>query len=254
MLKNIFLPAITIGSTLLIGCVPQQKVDDRIDINKILNTPDNEVDAALSIPLPAQQDPIWQTSLLTGRALKKAVDAGKVKRGDMFRARISLKYTIVNKSQLPPALNVFKTVLIGDPSTWNDLIAIDISDPMQARYGNYVAQNAFGARTKVEEVKSESYLLAIDAVNTLSTTAIKMGVEGCSVNEGDLDSFLLEYVAKLDESTYRNNKGLIPAEYSSPVDIHVNDYYFKGEIKAARLINSKTGKPYPCKLSFIVRY
>ncbi|WP_171959979.1 hypothetical protein, partial [Escherichia coli] len=179
---------------------------------------------------------------------------GKIKCGDVFRAKIDLKYTIVNKSQLPPALDVFQSVLIGDPSAWNDLIAIDISDSKHTKTGEYVAQNAFGARVKVDEVKSERYLLALDAANTLSTTAIKMGVEGCAVTEDSLNSFVLEYVAELDESTYQQEKGIIPAEYSSPTDIRINNYYFKGEVRAARLIDSTTGKPYPCKLSFIIRY
>ncbi|WP_214293735.1 hypothetical protein, partial [Escherichia coli] len=59
---------------------------------------------------------------------------------------------------------------------------------------------------------------------------------------------------ELDESTYQQEKGIIPAEYSSPTDIRINNYYFKGEVRAARLIDSTTGKPYPCKLSFIIRY
>lgn len=254
MLGKIWCSLITVTFTLLVGCVPQPKPVDKFDINKLLNVTDSETTTDLAIPSPAQQDPIWQTSLLTGRQLKEGIDAGKIKRGDVFRAKIDLKYTIVNKSQLPPALDVFQSVLIGDPSAWNDLIAIDISDSKHTKTGEYVAQNAFGARVKVDEVKSERYLLALDAANTLSTTAIKMGVEGCAVTEDSLNSFVLEYVAELDESTYQQEKGIIPAEYSSPTDIRINNYYFKGEVRAAELIDSTTGKPYPCKLSFIIRY
>ncbi|WP_214294262.1 hypothetical protein, partial [Escherichia coli] len=65
MLGKIWCSLITVTFTLLVGCVPQPKPVDKFDINKLLNVTDSEITTDLAIPSPAQQDPIWQTSLLT---------------------------------------------------------------------------------------------------------------------------------------------------------------------------------------------
>ncbi len=51
-----------------------------------------------------------------------------------------------------------------------------------------------------------------------------MVVEGLAVSYESFNFIVLEYVAELDGSTDPQEKGISPAEYSSPPDIRINNY------------------------------
>ncbi|MFC6377580.1 hypothetical protein [Tatumella terrea] len=119
--------------------------------------------------------------------------------------------------------------------------------------GSYEASNAFGVTAVVNKTKSTGFQVVFG--KKMSMQLVRMDFDGdCKISPHEYrkvkNNLAIEYIAKLIYPyIYKAYSGTAPT-IDSPYQDSGYVYYFRTELLAARLIDFKSHKIYPCKMKY----
>lgn len=145
-------------------------------------------------------------------------------------------------------------------SYYRSALGLVFMDGYKGEYtGKYIGTNAYGATREVQKKESTIYNIIFKDQDEDYRVVAFLEFDGdCKVAPADYrkikDDLKVQFIAKLrDPFIELDYSGSKVATISDPYDEFVTNYTFYADLIAARIINTQTNQPLPCKLQYRIQ-
>lgn len=266
---------VALGGLVLAGCSPYQRVETFQDRDEVKNSYGPHIEE-VKIPVSANGSE-WGRSVSGDSILRrlgknpiKGIDESKAEY-DVRMSRVdgltftSLSYHVfeydpdtqdVSFSSADPNSLTRAAGSYSEDRNFEDMgsfMAIGMIGGSSVDAGKYVGSNAFGTSVVVSKTKSRGFKVIFGKKGKFQRA--RMDFDGsCKISPPEYrkhkSDLGVQYIARLIYPyVFKGYSGISPT-ISMPYDESEDVYYFRVQILAARLIDSKTMQVFPCKIKY----
>ncbi|EMK2624077.1 hypothetical protein V8R35_001576 [Klebsiella michiganensis] len=131
-------------------------------------------------------------------------------------------------------------------------IGYPISGDITKNIGGYYGSNAFGATAYVTKNVSRRFIIIPYKKNDIYEKNKLIFVNGCKVDREEFKKhngdMLVQFMSRLIYPYVKTDVNYQTPTLDNPISNDISIYMFRVDILAARLINVKSGKIYPCQI------